>query len=221
MTTPAFCTEADVREVIKLNASASSDYSSDLIGSNIRSAAWFLERVTKRIARDETDLSLKFSTHGRAATFIPGLRSASSVTLNGSTLTEDESFWLIPDDQQTGVFTGIQFRAFTRGSDPQWYLSYPDWFDRNLDSPKWRPEWTASLPNDLVIRGAWGYTDATLPEPWRHANKALAAYYTLHGDVMLSSVRVVEGGSFDLSQLPIEVQTFVADWSTGKQAVGL
>lgn len=221
MTTPAFCTEADVRAVIELNAAASSNYSSDTINSNIRSAAWFLERVTHRIARNETSLTLTFSTQGQTSLYIPGLRSAAAVTLNGAALVDSSSYWLIPDALQTGVYTGIQFRAYARGFDPGWYLSIPDWFDRNLDSPKWQSADRLSLPNDLVIDGAWGYTDATLPEPWRHANKVLAAYYTLHSDVFLSSVRVVEGGAFDLSQYPIEVQSFVSDWSSGKQAVGL
>ena len=221
MTTPAFCTEADVRAVIALNASSGSNYSADTINSNIRSAAWFLERATNRIARNETDLTLKFSTQGRVAIHIPGLRSPSEVLLNTASLSEDESYWLIPDAMQSGVHTAIQFRAFSRGYDSNWYKAIPDWFDRNLDSPKWQYADRMSLPNDLTIRGAWGYTDATLPEPWRQANKVLAAYYTLHSDVLLSSVRVVEGGAFDLSQYPIEIQSFVTDWKTGTEAVGL
>lgn len=222
MTTPAFCTEQDVRTVVELNAAASSTYSSDTINSNIRSAAWFLERATKRIFRNETDLTLTFSTNNAAAVPLPGLRGVTSVALNGAALNQDTTYWLLPDSQQSGLFTGIQLRAFTRGSGPNWYLAYPDWFDRNLDSPKWtQAQFEGGLPNDLVIEGSWGYTDATLPEPVRDANKRLAAWLTLRSDALLSGVRVTEGGAFDLSNMPTEVQMFVADWSLGKQAVGL
>lgn len=215
MTTPAFVTETDVRTIIDLNASATSKYSADTLASNIRAASWFLERATGRIFRNETSLTLKFTTNGAASVYLPGLRTASSVALSGSTLAEDSSFWLIPDTQQSGVYTAVQLRPF--GSFD--YHSYPDWFDTNKDSPKWQAyAQGGSLPNDLVITGAWGYTDASLPEPVRDATKRLAAWMTLRQDAMLSGVRVTEGGAFDLTSMPAEVQAFVADWKTGTQA---
>ena len=221
MTTPTFTTEAAVRAIIDLNAAATSRYSSDTIGSNIRTAAWYLERATQRMFRDETS-TLKFTTNNQASTYIPGLRTASSVTLNGATLAADSSYWLIPDVQQSGVFTAVQTRPFNRGSGSNWYLGIPDWFDRNLDSPKWNAGLReGSLPNDLVITGNWGYTDTTLPEPIRDATTRLAAFLTLRSDALLSGARQTDVGIFDLSAWPIEVQSFVHSWRTGAQAVGL
>lgn len=222
MTVPAFTTEAAVRAIIDLNASVSSRYSSDTIASNIRSSAWFLERATGRIFRDEPALTLKFTTNNQAAVFLPGLRTAGTVSLNGAGLTVDSSYWLIPDVQQTGVATGIQLRPFTRGNNDNWYLGIPDWFERNLDSPKWNAGYrNGSLPNDLVIAGAWGYADANLPEPIRDANTRDAAWLTLRSDALLSNARATEAGIFDLSNRPTEVQQFIASWKTGPQAVGL
>lgn len=225
MTAPfTFAGVQDVRTLLDLNANASSHYSDDLILSNLRSAAWFLERATGRIFRDESSLTLTFTTNGEAAVYLPGLRTAASVALNGAALTADSSYWLIPDLQQSGVATSIQFRPFgTGGSGGPWYLGIPDWFDRNLDSPYWtRGGNRSSLPNDLAIAGAWGYVDAALPEPVRIANKVAAAFMTLRADVLLSGTRVTpDGGVFDLSQWPLEVQQFVAEWRLGRQAVGI
>lgn len=220
MTVPAFTTEQAVRDIIDLNASATSRYSSGTIASNIRASAWFLERATGRIFRDESNLTLKFTTSNAGSVYLPGLRTASSVSLNGSARTADQSYWLAPDAQQTGVYTAIEFHPFSGSS----YLSYPDWFDRNLDSPYWQQlnSTRRSIPNDLVIAGAWGYTDASLPEPVRDANTRHAAWLTLRSDSLLSGARATpEGNIFDLSQLPTEVQQFIASWKSGPQAVGL
>ena len=219
MTTPLFATEASVREVLDLNASGSSRFSSSLISSNLLTASYILERVTERIFRDEPTLTLKFTTNNADTVYLPGLRTASSVALNSSAFTADESYWLVPDVAQTGVYLAVSFHPWG-GLD---YRSYPDWFDRNLDSPKWQSLQAdrRSLPNDLVIAGAWGYTAGTLPEPVRDATKRLAAWLTLRSDALLSGVRVTDSGVFDLSAWPIEVQQFVASWKSGPQAVGI
>jgi hypothetical protein len=219
MTTPAFVSEAAVRELITLNGASASAYSSDLIGSNIRAASWFLERATERIFRDEPSLTLKFTTNNADTVYLPGLRTASSLTLNGAAFTADSSYWLVPDVQQTGLSLAVSFHPFG-GQD---YRSNPEWFDRNLDSPKWQSlqQSHRSLPNDLVISGAWGYADADLPEPVRDTAKRLAAWYTLRSDALLSGAQSTEAGIFDLSHLPTEVQLFVSSWKSGPQVVGL
>jgi hypothetical protein len=219
MTTPFLTTEAAVREVLDLNASASSRFSDQVIGSNIRDASWYLERVTRRIFRDESSLTLKFTTNGQSAVYLPGLRTASSILFNSGALVDGTSCWLIPDVQQTGQSLAIQVRPYDR-SGPYW--QYPDWFDRNLDSPKWSSYGdNGGLPNDLVISGAWGYTEPTLPEPVRRNTARLAAFFCLRSDALLSGARATENGIFDLSQWPIEVQAFVASWHSGPQAVGM
>jgi hypothetical protein len=219
VTTPALCSEQAVRDLIALNGASTSAYSADTIASNIRDASWFLERVTGRIFRDEPALTLKFTTNDEASIFIPGLRTASSVSWAGATLTADTSYWLIPDIQQSGLYVACQLRPFGRGGS---YLAYADWFDTNKDSPKWQAGYRGgSLPNDLVIAGAWGYTDATLPEPVRRNTARTAAWMTLRSDALLSGAKATDTGIFDLSNLPAEVQQFVSSWRIGKQATGV
>jgi len=216
--TAMFVSVAQVREYLDLNSpGSSSKYSDATIGSNIMSAGWSLERATGRLFGDVTK-TMTFSTDGRAQMAIPGLRTATSVTLQSTALTANTTYWLLPDDQQTGVYTGIQFRAFRGpGYGGEWYLSNPEWFDRNLDS--WRyPGTGGALPNDLVIVGAWGYT--TIPDPVLLATKALASWYTLRPDALLSGVRFTpDGNVFDLSKYPAEVAQFIVEWKTGEQAV--
>lgn len=220
MTPPQLCSVASVREYMALNSSSSdSKYSDDTIGSNIKAAGWYLERATGRRFADRTE-TLKFTTNGQAFLPIPGFRTVTSVTLQGAALTADSTYYLIPDVQQTGVYTGVQFRAFSnRGND---YRSNPEWFDRNLDRYPFGSPGFTSLPNDLSIAGDTGYTDAALPEPVRHATKVLAGYYTKRPDSILSGgITTPDGGIFDLSNLPIEVQSFIAEWRVGSYASGL
>lgn len=223
MTAPfAFASVQDVRDLLDLNASGSSKYSDGLIASNLRTAAWFMERATGRIFRDEPSLTLKFTTNGEAAVYLPGLRSASSVSLSSSALVADSGYYLVPDPQQSGVYTSIQFRPFGSNGDGPWFLHYPDWWDRNLDSPYWNMGGNrSSLPNDLVIAGAWGYPAATLPYEVSTANKVGAAFLTLRSDVLFAGARATEAGVFDLSQWPIEFQSFIEGWRLGRQAVGV
>jgi len=223
MTAPALVTAASVREYMGLNASSSdSRYSDSTIGSNIRAAGAFLERHTGRYIGDQT-LTLKFTTDGRAWMPIPGLRTATSVTLSGSVLVADSGYYLIPDNQQTGVYTGIQFRPFiTREASP-WWLGHSDWFDRGLDlrNPMTGRGDTTSIPNDLVIVGSWGYTDAIMPEDARQAAKVLAGYYTKRPDALLSGGVATDSGTFDLSQYPIEVVDFCHNYGSSSFVQGV
>lgn len=215
-------TEASVREYLELNSPGStSKYSDATLGSNIRAAQGMLERWTSRRFEDAT-ATLTFSTDGRAFMPIPGLRTATTVTLQGTTLTADSTYYLLPDSQQTGVYTGIQFRAFrTTGTNGPWWLANPEWFDRNLDHPHYPANrgGETTLPNDLSIAGSWGWTNALMPEPVRHAVKVLAGFLTLRSDALLTGGRFTPGGDVtDLSEFPIEIQAFVADWKTGSFA---
>ena len=217
--TAMFVSVQAVREYLSLNAPGTdSKYTDATIGSNIRAAGWTLEQAIGRYLGAQT-LTLKFSTDGRAQMFIPGLATATSVTLQGATLVADQSYWLLPDEAQSGVYMGIQFRAFRRqGSDPNWYLGNPEWFDRDLDS--WRMQYGmgGTIPNDLVITGVWGYTD--IPEPALEAVKRLAAWYTLRPDALLSGTKFTpDGAIFDLSRYPTEVAAFIADWKAEEGAV--
>lgn len=200
-----------VRDILTLQNNGNSKYTDGTILSNVRAAQAFLERATHRYFVSQTK-TLTFTSEGRASVPIPGLRTPSSVVSNSTTLSRDESYWLIPDAQQTGVYAAVQLRAFANRREGPWYLSNPEWFDRNLDSPLYPGNYAGSAPNDLVITGDWGYTDP--PEPFLLAQKFLAAFWTLRPDALLSGgTATPEGNVFDLSHLPDEVQQFVADWA--------
>lgn len=198
----AFVAASAVRDYLEVNATGSK-YTDALIGSNIRAASAFLERRTGRIFARETSTKL-FTTNGRSAITIPGLSSATAVTLQSSTLTANSTYWLHPDAQQTGLYTSIQVRPF--GSYD--YRSNPEWFDRNLDTADWRQ---SSLPNDLSIAGDWGLLPADYPEPLLHATKVLAAWYTKRPDSILANIAITaEGTALDYSSIPPEVGDFIA-----------
>ena len=219
MSDPAFITASALRAYLELNSvSASSKYDDGTLGSNIRAASSFLQRRTGRQFADQTATKL-FTTQGRTAITIPGLRSASAVSLQSTALVADSTYWLLPDSQHTGLYTGIQFRGFGSRS----YLSNPEWFDRNLDRTWDRYGGYYSLPNDLSIAGTWGYTDANLPEALLHATKVLAGWYTLRPDSILANVSVSpEGTVRDYSNLPPEVIAFLHDWTlSGDQVVSV
>lgn len=185
------------------------------LGSNIRAASAFLERRTGRQFTPQSATTKKFTTNGEAFIAIPDLRTASSVTLAGSTLTADTDYWLIPDVQQSGVYLGIQFRPFGgRGG----YRSWPNWFDTNLDR-RWHPGYTSD-PNDLSITGDWGHDP--YPEELLHATKALAAWYTRRPDALLGGVSVSANGTeIDLSLIPVEVRAFIEAWKVGESVVSI
>lgn len=222
MTAPSLTFTQAVRDFLQVNLDSTSMYSDQTIGSNIRAASWFLERATNRLFGDRTQ-GMTFSTNGSVALTIPGLRSAGTVTWSGSTLAANESYWLIPDLQQTGVYTGVQLQAFGTRRDGAGYLHYPDWFDTNKDNPKWGGRGFQTLPNDLVFGSGstWGYAEADLPEPVRNATKVLAAFMTKYPDaVLVGSTQTSNGSSIDLTGFPLPVQEFITSWRLGSGVGG-
>jgi hypothetical protein len=223
MSGPEFVSIAAVREMLALNSSdATSKYSDATIGSNIRAASWKLQRDTGRQFVEFVGTKT-FSTDGRTLVDIPGLRTPTSVVLNGASLVQDETYHLIPDVEETGVYVAIQFRSFEPAGGrllPWWYGS-SEWFDRGYDLPN-GPHRMSSNPNDLLITGTWGYTPANYPEPLLLATKALAAYYTLRPSALLSGASVTpEGSAFDLSDLPVEARDFILAWKLGARVVSV
>jgi hypothetical protein len=222
MTAPSLTFAQAVRDFLDLDVDSTSKYTDQTINSNIRMASWMLERATNRLFGDRTQ-AMTFSTNGNASVTIPGLRTPGTVTWAGSTLIQDQSYWLIPDLQQTGVFTGIQLRGFNTRTDGPAYLAYSDWFDTNKDSPKWGGAGASALPNDLVFSAAstWGYSDANLPEPVRFATKVLAAFLTKYPDaVLVSSIATANDGTIDYSGWPLPVQEFISSWAIPVSVAG-
>lgn len=221
MTAPALVNASDIREYMEVTGTTGR-WSDSQLGSNIRAATWLLERATGRFYASKT-ATLKFTTNGASFVTIPGLRTAATISLQGQTLTVDDTYYLIPDSQQTGVATGIQFRGFRTSGVGPWWLGNPEWFDRNLDS-RWYPGnrgGPTSLPNDLSIGDTWGYAAGSEPEPALYAVKVLAAYFAERPAALLSGARATpDGGAVDLSAFPVEVQQFIADWKVGPWVYG-
>lgn len=211
---PAFVTASNVRSYAGINNTIADPWSEANLGSNIRAASAFLQRATGRQFEAQTGVAKTFSTNGGAYISIPDLRTASQVTLSGSTFTADSDYWLIPDRQQSGVYIGIQFRPWGgRGG----YRSFPDWFDTNKDAWHW-PIWGSDV-HDLRITGDWGWDP--LPDELLHATKALAMWYTKRPDANLTNaIQTPEGNTFDLSSLPAEVNDFIRQWKVGELVVG-
>lgn len=211
---PAFTNASNVRAYSGIDAIDAADdrWNEAQLSSNIRAASAFLERRTGRQFELQTATTRKFTTNGEAFVALPGLRTATSVTLSGTALTADDTYHLIPDAQQTGLSIGIQFRPFGRRAD---YRSWPNWFDTNLDR-RWYPGYTSD-PNDLVITGDWGFEE--LPAELVHATNVLASWYTRRPDALLGGVQVSPNGTeIDLSALPVEVVEFIRAWKIGSES---
>lgn len=204
--------------------STTGQWSDGSLGSNIRAASSFLERRTGRQFEALTGATKTFTTDGRTFMVIPDLRTATSITQGGTTLTADSTYYLLPDKHDPAIFTGIQFRSFQSQSIPnRHYLSNPEWFDRNLDNP--RMAWGSgvpdtSVPNDLVITGDWGWDP--LPDDLLQATKVLAAFFAKRSDsVLADTVITPEGNAVIYSGLPLEIREFIMDWALGERAVSV
>lgn len=230
MATPAFIGSQAVLDYLALNSpGTTSQYSAATIGSNIRAASAFLEKATQRWFNDRPGVTWTGTSNGRPSIFIPGFRSVTSVKIQTAPLVADASYWLLPDAQNSGIYTGLQLRAFVnagRDASRPW-LANPNWFDLNLDSPYNPMNYGggyaySSLPNDVVVIGDGGYTAANLPEPLLHATKVLASFYTVRPASILADVAITPaGGVVNYSSLPAEVTQFIRDWAIGEQAVAL
>lgn len=205
-----FITAADVRTFANISGTTGR-YSDASIGSNIIAAQGFLQREAARLFEKRDAATFSFTTEGRAAFAIPDLRNVTTVTWDGTDLTQNESYWLIPDAKQSGIYVALQLRVFRR--EGNWFYSNPEWWDRGLD---WNRPLT-SEPNDLTILGDWGWDP--LPEDVLHAVKVLAAWYTKRADALLAgAVANPEGAILDYSRLPPEVSDVIRTYQRGEQA---
>ncbi len=236
-----------VREYILLNNNnvpSSSQYSDATISSNILSAQSALEKACQRYFAPRTfDASFPWrqTTMLRAQVPLPGFRTFTSVTWGGSLLTVDvnnaagASCWAIPDVQQSGLYIGLQFRAYRAdASGRPWWIADSGWFDKAFDSPFYPGNWGggyfySSMPNDLLIQGVAGY-DPTLPvdsigglpSAVLHAIKVLASFYTMRPASILADVAMTpQGAVLTYSQMPTEVRMFLAEWAIGQMAVSV
>jgi len=206
-----FVTAADVRTFANISGTTGR-YSDANISSNVLVAQDFISREAHRQFAKRDAVTLTFTTDGRAGFAIPDLRTATTVTWDGATLTEGETYDLIPDARQSGVYVAIQLRPVDRGG--KWYYGNPDWWDRGLDWPR---RTVGSDTNDLTILGDWGWDP--LPYDLLHAVKAMAAWLIKRGDAVLAGAVAdpATGTVFDYTQLPTEVTGVIRAYSLREQ----
>lgn len=229
-------TAQSVRDYLELNTPASSSkYSDDTIGSNIAAATSQLEQVCHRWFANRPAATYTTTSMLRAVVPVPGFRAITSVTYGGSAMTANQSFWALPDPLGTGLYTGLQFRAFrVDPKDVPWYLVDSGWWDKALDSPFYPGNYGGgyvftSMPNDMVVVGDGGYDPAVavdspggFPSAVLHAVKVLAAFYTMRPASILADVAITPaGGVLNYSQMPAEVRSFIATWTLGQQVVSV
>ena len=204
-----FATAQELRDYVGISGTTGRA-STTTLNLLLEAASDFLERSTGRIITSSASNTARtFSTDGRTSMSIPDLRTVSSITLQGSALVADSTYYLLPSRQSPDIYTAIQLRAFSTYD----YRSNPEWFDRNLDSPYWSVR-RYGLPNDLVITGLWGWTST--PAQWKVATMVLAGYEYKRPDSLLANVAITpEGNTLDYGQMPPEVRELIESWRLG------
>lgn len=220
---------AEVRDYLQLepnNPTGASTLSDAQIESNILAAQETLERATRRWFVNRPGVTYTTTSMLRAIVPIPGFRAFTTVTAYGSTLVQNQAYWALPDTQNTGIFTALQFRPF-RGDIEAWFLANPNWWDAALDNPFYPGNyaggyaWT-SMPNDMVVVGDGGYAPGSYPFAWLLAVKQLASFFTKQPAAILAETIITpQGGVINYASLPSTVQGFITSWQAGQQVVSV
>ncbi len=218
-------TPATIRSQLKIEGSAD-NWSDAIIGNYILAAISSLEQATRRYLVNRPGATVTLTSMVRATLPIPGLRTPTSVQYVGSALTA-EAYWLQPDAMNSGVYTGIAFRALRQEGERAWWYADPGWFDKALDSPfypgNYGGGWAfSSMPNDTVIVGDWAWEPTFEPSACVHAVEVLSEFYCMRPPAILAdSVITPQGGIVSYASMPPEVQAFVRDWRAAPTAVGI
>ena len=220
---------ADVRAALQLepdNPTGNSSLTDGQIESNILAAQEVLERATRRWFVNRPSVTYTTTSMLRAIVPIPGFRSFSSISAYGSVLVVNQAVWPLPDVQNTGVYTALQFRPF-RGDIHEWYLANPQWWDAALDNPFYPGNygggyaWT-SMPNDMIVVGDAGYAPGTYPFSWLLAVKQLAIFYTKQpASILAETIVTPQGGVINYADIPSTVAAFIASWRAGQTVVSV
>ena len=191
-----------------------------LIASIASNATALAESHTGRIFAVASNVTQRYSTDGQSALTIldhPYNDSTRTITLYGATITEGTNCWFLPDRRNQDVSVMIQLRYFDRER-PDWFKSDPQWFDKNLDNPRYW--YRAGSPNDLVITGTVGHP--TTPPDVKAAVLELASwmYWRAKGGAS-SFAETLTGTDVDLALLPQVYQLMVANWRTRTAVVAI
>ncbi len=185
-----------------------------------------LERATRRWFVDRPGVTYTATTMLRAIVPIPGFRAFTTVTAYGAALVVNQAVWPLPDAQNTGIFTALQFRPF-RGDMDHWWLANPNWWDQALDNPFYPGNygggyaWT-SMPNDMIVVGDGGYASGTYPFAWLLAVKQMAAFFTKQpASILAETIVTPQGGIVNYASIPATVQNFITSWQAGQMVVSV
>ena len=177
-----------------------------LLASCASNATVIAERDTGRTFAVSSNVTRRYSTGGDAALVVhdmPYSDSSRTVTLDGTTLTQDTHYWLLPDRRNPDVATTIQLRHFDAG----WNRHHLNWFDGNYDSPRY----LMGSPNDLVITGVVGHP--SLPLDAKQAILELAAWLYWRAKSGASGfIATPTGETVELADYPPTYQRFVTAW---------
>ncbi len=224
-------TPAQIRAQMNWGASAG-QYTDDIIGNYLLDAISALEQKTGRYIVNRPGATVTYTSMVRATLPLPALRNVTSVTYAGTllpapTTSQGGPYWLLPDAQQSGVFTGIQFRAFRATDQGPWWLADPLWFDKSLDSPFYPGNYGGgfvftSMPNDTIVVGDYGWEPLFEPGAAVHAIEVLGAFFSLRAPTLLAESAITpQGGIVSYAAMPAEVRDFIAQWSAGAQVVSI
>lgn len=200
----------EVKTYIGLTGTQDDELLSALIGT----AQARMERDTGRVFAYASNTTSTYSTDGETLVRTRDMPANGSntrtVTLSGVALVNGQSYWLLPDRRNPEVSTVLQLRAFDR-SNPEWYKAIPNWWDANLDSPRYAAQ--LGSPNDLVINGAEGHP---LPVPADVVGMAKAMTALLYWQAKAGASGTVSTPTGELIDLasrdPVGYPEFVRDW---------
>lgn len=214
------------------------NHTNTVLGNYLLDAAADLEKQTKRYFLNKPGISYQYTSYGRPIIPLPGFRSVSSaVWMNATAIAGtpgtggSAGYILLPDVQQTGVYTSISFRPLRNPDAGPWWLSLggatTNWFDLGADLPFDPRNWGGSYvftstEGDTVITGDGGYEPGQEPSAFYHALSVYAGWYAMRPTAILAdSVITPQGGIVSYSALPPEVRNFIGAWGAGTQVVSL
>lgn len=181
-----------------------------LIASIASNASAMAERHTGRIFGVSSNVTLRYSTDAQSSLTIhdhPYNDATRTVSLGGAAMTEGSSVWFLPDRRNPDVSITIQLRPYDT-SQADWYKAVPNWWDANMDSPRYL---ASGAPNDLVIVGTVGHP--VTPGDVKAGTLELAGYLYWRAKGGASSfAELLTGTEVDLALLPMAYQVMVQNW---------
>ena len=201
---------ADVKTYIGLTGTQDDT----LLSALIPTAQARMERDTGRVFAYTSNTTSTYSTDGETLVRVRDMPANGSntrtVRLSGVALINGTSYWLLPDRRNPEVSTVLQLRAFNR-SNPEWFKAFPDWFDGNMDSPRYAN--SLGQPNDLVVNGSEGHPQPIPGDVVGMAKAMTALLYWQAKAGASGTVATPTGELVDLSARdPVGYPEFVRDW---------